>query len=294
MKEELYHYTSLQALFSIISTQTLWLSNLSNSNDPNELYLSCEEYNQYLKNEMLDPYHGESYIQKNNRIIGDIYGISFTVSKDNLSQWERYGDNRAGVAINIDANLIQKLLEQKYDFKFELYRVRYTEQQKINFIKDLVKKKKNYDYKCPIQEFVIDGLYYIFHYSTARVIFKKPKFNIEKEYRLYHDPTYCDFMEELLKDTKNLSDTKQRLILRNKKIKEELKLSNNDKQYSIMRNGINSYLSFNLKLLGDDYTKIFKEIILGPKCTQNEKELKNFLNSYCFDPIIKKSEIDIR
>ncbi len=101
-------------------------------------------------------------------------------------------------------------------------------------------------------------------------------------------------MEELLKDTKNLSNTMQRLILRHRKIKEELKLSNNDKQYSIMRNGINSYLSFNLKLLGDDYTKIIKEIILGPKCPQNEKELKNFLNSYGFDPIIKKSEIDIR
>ena len=294
MHEEYYHYTSLKALFSIISTQSLWLSNLSNSNDPNELYLTCEEYNQYLKNESLDPYHGESYIEKDNKIIGDIYGISFTVAKDNLSQWERYGDSLAGVAINIDINLIQKLLEKKYNFQFEFYKVKYSETQKINFIKALIKRKKNYDYKCPIQEFVINGLYYIFHYSTARVIFKKPKFNIEKEYRLYHDPTYFDFMREILKDTKNLTEIKSKNELKYQIVRDELKLLNNSKQYSLMRNGINSYLSFDLTLLGDEYTKIIKEIILGPKCPQNEKELKNFLNSYGFDPIIKKSEIDIR
>lgn len=67
-----------------------------------------------------------------------------------------------------------------------------------------------------------------------------------------------------------------------------------DKKYSIMRNGINSYLSLDLKLFGKDKCKLIKEIILGPSCNQDINELKSFLSAFGFNPIIKKSNINIR
>ena len=43
-----------------------------------------------------------------------------------------------------------------------------------------------------------------------------------------------------------------------------------------------------------DPKEIIKEIILGPKCTQNPKELKAFLSHYGYDVEIRRSEISIR
>ena len=53
-----YHYTSLKTLYSIIANDELWLSNLKNSNDPNEFYLTCDEYNAYINSLGQDPYNG--------------------------------------------------------------------------------------------------------------------------------------------------------------------------------------------------------------------------------------------
>ena len=56
--DKFFHYTSVKSLFGIISNQELWFSNLKNSNDPNEMYLTCEDYNQYINNMNVNPYHG--------------------------------------------------------------------------------------------------------------------------------------------------------------------------------------------------------------------------------------------
>ena len=61
-----------------------------------------------------------------------------------------------------------------------------------------------------------------------------------------------------------------------------------------MRNGINGYIPFKLFVLGERKAEIIKEIILGPKCTQDPKELKAFLSQYGYKIEIRKSEIDIR
>ena len=61
-----------------------------------------------------------------------------------------------------------------------------------------------------------------------------------------------------------------------------------------MRNGINGYIPFKLSVLGERRPEIIKEIILGPKCTQDPKELKAFLSYYGYNIKIRKSEIAIR
>ena len=75
-----YHYTSIKTLFSIITNEELWLSNLKNSNDPNEFYLTCDEYNAYVSKLGKDPYNGKPYVLEENGIYGNTYGLSFTLA----------------------------------------------------------------------------------------------------------------------------------------------------------------------------------------------------------------------
>ena len=130
-----YHYTSIKTLFSIITNDELWLSNLKNSNDPNEFYLTCDEYNAYVSKLGRDPYNGKPYVLEENGIYGNTYGLSFTLVGDNLSQWERYGDSLSGVSICFDIDLMQKTLEEKYDFTFDFDAVKYTEEKKSSLLK---------------------------------------------------------------------------------------------------------------------------------------------------------------
>ncbi|MBR3779354.1 MAG: hypothetical protein IKL13_06530 [Clostridia bacterium] len=71
-------------------------------------------------------------------------------------------------------------------------------------------------------------------------------------------------------------------------------LTEENKKYAPMRNGINSYLSLDLSLLGPVKKRFIKKIVLGPKCTQNIEELSTFLNSHGFSTTIEKSNIEIR
>lgn len=152
-----YHYTSIKTLFSIITNDELWLSNLKNSNDPNEFYLTCDEYNAYVSKLGRDPYNGKPYVLEENGIYGNTYGISFTLVRDNLSQWERYGDSLSGVSICFDIDLMQKTLEEKYDFTFDFDAVKYTEEEKIKFIESKIEKVHWDNFKgCPVAKWTME------------------------------------------------------------------------------------------------------------------------------------------
>lgn len=292
-----YHYTSLKTLYSIIVNDELWLSNLKNSNDPNEFYLTCDEYNSYINGLGQNPYNGKPYVLEENGIYGSTYGLSFTLLGDNLSQWERYGDSLKGVSICFDIELMQKILEEKYDFSFDFDAVKYTEEEKIKFIASKI-KNINWDnfHGSPVAKWTMEGIYFIDHYNQAQMLFKKEPFYNEQEYRLFFDPTYYSFFHKLfVKHTSpGLTESKAKAIKRYDCVANTLQILDNNRKFALMRNGINGYLSFSLSLLGDRKPEIIKEIVLGPKCTQDPKELKAFLSYYGYDIEIRKSEIAIR
>ena len=115
-----YHYTSLSVLYSIVSNNELWLSNLKNSNDPNEQYLSSDEYNTYVLQKLqINPYHGRIDLLSANTVVGNPYGLSLTTLKDDLGQWERYGDRSRGVAIALDIPAMNDYLRSTYNFTLD-------------------------------------------------------------------------------------------------------------------------------------------------------------------------------
>ncbi|MBR3779353.1 MAG: DUF2971 domain-containing protein [Clostridia bacterium] len=151
MSELFYHYTSLTVLFNIVSQNELWLSNLKNSNDPNELYLSCDEYNSYVCNNLpANPYQCTPAIIKPSRIVGNPYGLSLTTLEDDLGQWERYADQSRGVAIAFDVQAMNDYFYENYGFVLDFDSIKYTESEKIEHIKSLVKDMPVY--KLPLEK----------------------------------------------------------------------------------------------------------------------------------------------
>ena len=216
-----------------------------------------------------------------------------TTLEDDIGQWERYGDKSSGVAIAFDIKTINDFLEKNYNFTFDFDSIKYTEKEKIRFIKKLLAKLPDFD-KLNKMPLPFLATYYTIHYALARALFKKESFKIEKEYRLYIDLVERKFYKEaiellLQKEPDELEKFRQESFRQ----KQELCLTEDDKKYAMMRNGINSYLSLNLSILEQKKEKIIKKIILGPKSTQNIEELDSFLKKHGFTTTIDKSKIEI-
>ena len=265
-----YHYTSLNVLFNIVSHNELWLSNLKNSNDPNELYLSCDEYNGYICNNLpTNPYHCTPVIVKPDHIVGNPYGLSLTTLEDDLGQWERYADQSRGVAIAFDIQAMNDYFDENYGFVLDFDSIKYTESEKIEYIKSLVKDMPVYE--LPLEKsWPLYATFFTIHYSLARVLFKKSAFSIENEYRLYIDLVERKFQKETLELLIAREPDKLQEFQEEHRAMERIhQLTEENKKYAPMRNGINSYLSLNLSLLGPVKKGFIKKIVLGPKCTQN-------------------------
>ena len=289
-----YHYTSLNVLYSIVANNELWLSNIKNSNDPNEQYLSSDEYNTYVLQKLqINPYHGRIDLSGSNTVVGNPYGLSLTTLKDDLGQWERYGDQSRGVAIAFDIPAMNAYLKETYDLTLDFGSIKYTEEEKKEYIKSLVADMPVYDGGFE-KYWPLYGLFFTIHYAQARVRFKREEFSLEKEYRLYVDLVEKKFQHEaieiLLKNRPAELDAYHQDYVAKQSIH---RLNAEHKKYAVMRRGINSYLSLDLALLGAAKSGFIKEVILGPKCTQNTSELNGFLWANGFRTTIRKSKIEI-
>lgn len=295
MADTYFHYTSLNVLYNIIRNQELWFSNLKNSNDPNEVYLTSEHYNAYLEDLKVNPYHVTPIVLEKNNIMGFPYGLSFTKSKDSLSQWERYGDNSKGVSIAFDIDFMQDFLNKNYHFKFYFDKMKYTEEDKKALILKNAHNTPTFENFVWEKDWPFYTLFFLIHFSEARALFKSESFKDEDEYRLFFDPVEYSFYHEYIclfnfdESNELVTESKESY----KYTKDVIHFLKQDKEYALMRNGINSYLKLNLSLFGKEKNKIIKEIKLGPKCTQSELELSEFLSKYGYSPKITKSQIKI-
>ncbi len=283
-------------MYNIISNQELWFSNLKNSNDPNEVCLTSEQYNEYIDNLGINPYHGTPLILSKNKIMGSPYGLSLTTSEDSLSQWERYGDNLKGVSIVFDVDFIQEFLEKNYHFKFYFDKMKYTENDKKTLIMKNVNNMPAFEDYVWQKDWPFCALFFLIHFSEARALFKSKEFIDEEEFRLFFDPIEYKFYHETI-CLFNFGNA-EKIVAESKKAyeytKDVIRFLEQDKKYALMRNGINSYLKLDLNLFGKDKNRVIKEIKLGPKCTQDEEELFDFLFQHGYYPVITKSKINIR
>lgn len=108
-KNTYYHYTSIEALFSVIQSRTVWASSLALMNDEKEGYDLLQ-----LLEEVLNEKHGADKCQKALALIEQFietyirHQFAFSASKlaDDITQWRAYTELGKGVCIEFSDGFI--------------------------------------------------------------------------------------------------------------------------------------------------------------------------------------------
>lgn len=301
-----YHYTSLDALFSIVKSKTFRLTSLESSNDKKELYYTPEEFLKDLDNVLNNEKNIRTKkvfklikesISLNKKNFNQCckpkplpYALCLSDKKDNLTHWDRYAHSCTGVCIcfnisSLDVYLKRMSISLIGDGIYDIEKIFYSRQQKetviknslVNFVNLSIEhnKKEGIDIKESLKR---NGyIYAATIYSRLKKFSKNNSFVDEGEVRLYHDALSIketlhlidlmatDFDQELHTNIKNNFEN----------FVESLHII--DENFCITQNGIRSYKNLNLEEVWGSGT--IPEIILGPMCVQNKKELRRFLKA---------------
>lgn len=123
----LYHYCSLETFCNIIKNKSIWLSDLSRTNDSKELIWLKEivkrEVVPQIQSQKLEEHGGVAsapsewkladVLLKYASLQVSCWGFCLSGRADSLGQWRGYGDDGAGIAIGFDGEKLDKMLPQK-------------------------------------------------------------------------------------------------------------------------------------------------------------------------------------
>lgn len=196
----LYHYTSAEGLTGILSTRSLWLTDLRYMNDLSELQYSrslfLKQIEDFLKLTSINDVQrifldNISHLFRDPNLYPSMYSASFCEDGNLLSQWRAYRGRGGGYAIGIDFFLTLRLLDKPCVLRKVVYD---TEQQKklidkairsfLEFIEqfgsDIKEAKDQRDLATQMRDAFIGAV------SDFMYTFKHPDFREEREWRLVH------------------------------------------------------------------------------------------------------------
>ena len=289
----LYYYCSMKTFISIIEKGSVWLRDLRDMNDPNEMMLGNEDWAQnilmaYETNKFRFEYNGKKdsegmwdYLM-NSRIKKALrqyslydkiyYAICFTSSCDALSLWRMYADNGHGVCLAFDKSITEEYVRQTTGSdKYKLLEIEYGETRNIketiakNMLEEIKSEyndqERNGDIKKDIEEIIGENI------NTNWAKYKDKAYADEKETRLVYsiDSCYeCDngynFKPEFLN---------------------KIVVSTNDGK-------IDPHIEVNADVLG------LKEVILGPCNNASRLSMELLLQKYNKHYSLFKSKIAYR
>lgn len=275
---DLCHYTSVYALQSILENQVILMSQFKDMNDHREGKLliesfeeSLNESNAFCFKKILQHHRIEKVKQVLNFLLEESFSFSFSLSSDDNSQWERYGDNGSGVCLVSNISLIDPafgLLKKHSAVSPRLSPVEYVDPDK--FKRNLIVSLRSY-YENSKKDELLDNI------QTIACQFKHYSFSSEKEMRIFFIPT--DLLE---KASTELIYTKD--VLTRKGI--EKKLAVNLSKLNELDNEITEQ-----SFLG----RVFSKIIIGPRANLSEAELTNYLKALGITDIkIEKSKSTLK
>lgn len=117
----LYHYCSVEAFYNIIKNHSIWLSDLSRTNDSKELIwlkgLVEQETLPYIRGRLMTSIGGDSRGWRIAEVLlshadsgRSCWGFCLTGKKDNLGQWRGYGDDGEGVSIGFRRKKLENIM----------------------------------------------------------------------------------------------------------------------------------------------------------------------------------------
>lgn len=274
----LYHYCSLSTFLSITSSKTVWLSDLMKSNDDLEGIWIYEFIERTIK-KIKDDYSNRLPMQKKDeeqaltefgiyakvlrewQMSQDIpCGFCLSEEKDLLSQWRGYADDGRGVAIGFDVNFFNWICSSEvFQNIMSFHEVVYDESEQEQFVLDewkrIRKAAENFQKtSVVVQNDDAPNLY------RLAVFFKNTAFKEEREWRLVFND---------MRNNKNYGNPAF----------ESGRVKLSERKWYTRGNKLVPYHSLNFeKELG-----AIKEIILGPKCAVEEKDLQAYLDDVGFD-----------
>ena len=121
----LYHYCSLQTFYSIIKNKSIWLSDLSKTNDSMELIWLRECVEKPLleivnskSDSHSDEWNGWRVTKELLEHAGEdmrCWGFCLSEKEDDLGQWRGYGDDGAGISIGFKYNKLSEFLQPQFN-----------------------------------------------------------------------------------------------------------------------------------------------------------------------------------
>lgn len=112
MNKVVYHYCSVDTFFNIIKNSSMWLSDISKSNDYQECVRCREFVNKGMEEYLRDDVEAlkawgiwyENGVHSN--FLMKTFCVCFSESKDKLSQWRGYAQDGKGIAIGFDKEVL--------------------------------------------------------------------------------------------------------------------------------------------------------------------------------------------
>ena len=265
-----YHYCSMETFCKIITTDTLKLTNITKSNDPEEaIYIrNClsdtlkkvvRRYNHGVDegskirdsavDEILDKYfdtHNPSRM---------FYAICFSESQNKLSQWEQYAEHSSGVAIGFDTHALNRLHTEESGYAFgPIVYGDVNVKEQINKLTNKFLEKNRMDDNNISSKFNNFLYTTILAFANHAPLFKSDFFSEENEWRLVYTPkklvsriTYDNFFD-FRSEVDQMAD--QEGVRRSAIC------------YEGKGGKLRSYIELNFANIRND---LIREIVLGPK-----------------------------
>ncbi|OOF25717.1 DUF2971 domain-containing protein [Salinivibrio sp. IB872] len=256
MNELIYHYTSADTFLSIVKGKSLWATDASKLNDPNEYTLGIsilkEAITDYNKNDFMSSIKDKG-LRRFESVVEDFLGRSTDTLQsslsegplsnsficsfsndggDSLSQWRSYADDGAGFAIGINRDTLINIKDSK------IFDVSYSK-------KELVKNV----------------------YSSLRLMVLNMNSGYSIKYPLddvkWRSSRELEILAYSFKDVFYQSEKEVRLVNFSKP---------SEMSYRITNYGIAPYIEI-------DITDSIHEVVLGPKCKNSETEIKSLLEN---------------
>jgi len=298
MKDDLvYHYCSSQSLFEIIRSKELWLTSLNSTNDETELSYGKKILNnliiemieeatdQEFKNYLIDLLRppADKISQSYHHFI-EYFGMSFVCKKDNLTHWGNYGCAGTGFCFSLNLEKLDSYINYDLSFdKLDHEDLIYDEKKQKGIIKDRLLDLYNNAKRDRTRDKGSASIAYTI-LLDLRPYFKNNCFCDEKEHRLILREEPFDYSEysshrynQYISEKENGNEFKEVInqFVKLYEFQQKLKILPEQRKYGIIKNEIRSYYSLNLEKIWN--SELIPEIVIGPKCLQNERELYSFL-----------------
>jgi hypothetical protein len=301
-----YHYTSLDALFNIVSNRTLWLTSLKSSNDKKELFYTVDDFIRDF--EIVFETEKSKNIKKcfeilNSNIHSNIdkfkkectrkrkpYALCLSDKRDNLTHWDRYAASSTGVCIGINVAAFEVLYSGMAtagfgSSLFDIGKALYTEEDILNFIRRTTIRNMNVlmdvTKEEPREKFIelITKYGYTYIVGICQDIMrfaKNTSFIDEGEVRFYFDKQSIPETIALIDGMADYGNAElcAKIKANFEGFVEEIEIET--EKFFLSKSGIRGYHSLCLEEIWGP--GLITEIILGPMCVQNRNELLRFLS----------------